>query len=1505
MTADLDSLDRPLMSEKRDRETRMERLIERVSALLVVAIHTAAKVGWRKKGMRAHQRTWSLGQVLALGLLMQLAPMTSRAQTTGWTIGYPNPLFPAPIIACAWIGENLPYYLSGPVSYVPATSSVGDCWGYKFKTEPYDLGTIIEDTFPYNYGKSLGCAGGCQAGDPINLGTGNEYEDQQDYSAPGSLALDRYYNSSPATVPTNVGVNWRDTFDRNIEYLTAGGTSAAVIFRPDGKQFTFQKTSSSVWTSDPDIDDTLVENDSAQGQIVGWTYFVANTQQIENYNASGQLTSIQDLSGQATTLTYSTSSTPTSIAPAPNLLITVTDATGRQLNFIYNSSSQITQITLPDGGTLGYTYDTYGNMTQVTYPDGHTRAYKYDESGNAPSGFPNLLTGIIDENGNRYADIHYDSQGRAISSQLGGVADLTQVAYNSGSTAVTWPLGAQTTIGFAVPFGRMQVSSVNQPCGPSCNQTAATRTYDANGNPASSVDFNGVTTAYTYDAAGLETQRIEAQGTPAQRTINTTWDTVFRNPLDRQVLDASGSLTAKTDWVYNTRGQVAARCEDDPTVSGATGYTCSASGTPPAGVRRFVYTYCNAVGSGCPLVGLLLSMKDPRGGVTHYAYYTSTSLTACGAPGGTCHYLGDLWKVTDAVGHATTTVSYDKDGRPTEIKDPNGVATTFTYTPRGLLLTRTAAGAKTTISYDAVGDVTKVTQPDSVFTSYGYDTAHRLTDMYDALGNHVHFTLDEAGNRTAESAYASGSGTPSRSLSRVYNTLGQLAQSLDAYGKATSYGYDADGNRTDATDPLGIKTHENYDALSRLSQTVQNYLGTDSATANTTTSFGYDSDDNLTQTTDPNGLNTNDFYDGLNDLKQRLSPDTGTTNYTYDATGNRLSGTDARGVITTYTYDAIDRLTSISYPTASLDAHFYYDQANATTGCASSDRIGRLTEMADATGTTFYCYDPHGNVTVKRQVIGSNTYTTSYSWNAADRLMRIGYPDGAFVTYTRDADGRIASVSATPAGGVGTTIVSAIGYLPFGPATGYTFADGGQSLDKLYDANYRATDIEASALNLHFTLDAMGDITAEGNAAGVPTPNESYVYDPLYRLQQVDDAMGAPWQAYTYNETGDRLTKATAGLGTDSYNYQPSTHRLLSIGGYDVSNRAVDADGNTTAFQANGWTYGLGYNDTNRLALVQQNGSTVATYGLNGKGERVAKTLVGGGTQVYAYDEAGHLLGEYAAGQSRDYVWADGTLVAVLDNPAQGGDTIHYVYTDNLGTPRSVTTEAGTLVWDWPYNQNPFGEAAASGSSYTLNLRYPGQFYDQEDGLNYNYYRDYEPATGRYAQSDPSGLSGGISTYSYVKSNPLDSTDPMGLVEWKGRYQFASIIIGFGAAGGLFDLHSDCVDGKQVYAHVLYVAGGGGIGPHFLIGGGTGGSISLHDSSEEPNAENLAGPAGYVDVGVTVGIGVSILNRFRLGHAYSDSVGGGGLDIGASVTLGSSTVLSQNTTKCDCSGGSP
>jgi len=109
---------------------------------------------------------------------------------------------------------------------------------------------------------------------------------------------------------------------------------------------------------------------------------------------------------------------------------------------------------------------------------------------------------------------------------------------------------------------------------------------------------------------------------------------------------------------------------------------------------------------------------------------------------------------------------------------------------------------------------------------------------------------------------------------------------------------------------------------------------------------------------------------------------------------------------------------------------------------------------------------------------------------------------------------------------------------------------------------------------------------------------------------------------------------------------------------------------------------------------------------------------------------------------------------------------LHHIQPDHLGTPRKVIqTSNNTAIWDWPILNNAFGEAAPTGT-ITLNLRFPGQYFDAETGLNYNYFRDYDPATGRYIESDPIGLKGGISTYAYAGGDPLRYIDPSGLDYW-------------------------------------------------------------------------------------------------------------------------------------------
>jgi YD repeat-containing protein len=684
---------------------------------------------------------------------------------------------------------------------------------------------------PKELGKPCNCAG-----DPINVATGNEFRDDEDISL-GSLSLHRYYNSQAFAAPAaHMGTNWRHTFNRSIEYQS-GNTidpAIAIVFRPEGRQLIFKLTSGQ-WVADQDVADRLTAQTNASGAITGWTYVDAATRYQERYDSNGNLLSITDTDGLITALTYSTTATPVSVAPAAGLLLTVTDPRGRALNFTYNSGSEVSAITEPAGGVVTYTYDGNGNLTSVTYPDQSSRRYLYNETTlTSSASILAALTGDIDETGTRFTSIGYNAQGQATMSMLASNIAKTQVAYNAdGTTTVTYPTGSQSTLTFSQLFGASHGTAVSTPCGVQCDQPYASATYDANGRPASRTDFNGNVTKTTYDADGLLDQQIDASGSTNQRTTNFTWNTTLRVPLTRAVLDANGNTVSNSQWVYNSIGQTLARCEIDPSNSAAAGYACSATGTVPPGVRRWTYTYCTAVDTTqCPIAGLMLTATSPRtdtAQTTTYSYYLASSGTNCGTPGATCYQAGDLHTVTDPSGHVTTIASYDADGRITRITDANGVNTDLTYTPRGWLASRTLGGATTSFTYTPYGAVQTVTDPDGVTTTYGYDAAHRLVKITDASGNYLQYTLDAAGNKTAEQV-ADVSGTLHKGLSRTFNTLGQLTKVMDGlnhtiFDASASASYNANGNLVQSTDGLGIQRQLGYDVLNRLVQTLDNYNG--------------------------------------------------------------------------------------------------------------------------------------------------------------------------------------------------------------------------------------------------------------------------------------------------------------------------------------------------------------------------------------------------------------------------------------------------------------------------------------------------------------------------------------------------------------------------------------------------------------------------------------------------------------------------------------------------------
>jgi len=1239
-----------------------------------------------------------------------------------------------------------------------------------------------------------------------------------------SLEFARYYSSvgfysAPhLDLPRDgFGAVWRHVWQRSVVVQLAASPSeesVAYVVQPNGDYRHF-KWVGGIWAGRNDKSESLIELTSG-GITTGWRYVDA-ADTVELYDDTGRLQSITTKAGLVTTLTYSDGSTPVSVAPASGLLIKVQDWTGRALELRYDAHSLITQMIGPDGEVTEYRYDKWKRLAFVDRPgvSPSTRGYLYNEPGYAAgsNSYWERLTGIVDENGNRYASYKYDASGRAYEEWHGNANanKLTLVFSGNYMTATSWTrttdaLGQTRRKKFAAVNGILRDAGEDRCANATCSSVIASTsvTYDANGNRDQATDYGGTVTDYSYNTRGLETQRIEAATATgpgsAKRTTQTDWHSTLNVPTEKRTYDAASALQARTQWAYNVRGQVTATCELDPADTAAIAYTCSASTAPPAGakVRRTVMTYCESGGvtaGTCPLVGLLLSVNGPRattdpgmGGLDDLTTYTyrQTEDPTCASAGACSYRKGDLWKVTNALGQVAETVSYDKNGRITQAKDANGTLSDFTYHPRGWLLTRTvranASGlpstddATTALAYDAVGNVTRVTQPDGSYLDYGYDTAHRLVSVTDNLGNALDYCpggagtadcLDGAGNRRVEET-RTGASAVTRTLRRTYDQLGQLTAQLNAQNQATQTwpavgGYDLNGNPTQSVDGLGVETRQSYDPLNRLTQTIQDYLGPDPATRDTTTGYGYDARDNLVSVTDPDGLTTSYTYDGLNNQTDLSSPDTGSTTYTYDAAGNRRTQIDARGVTTTYTYDALNRLAGISYLTSSLDTSFAYDQADGITGCSGSYPAGRLTRITDASGSTTYCYDRRGNITKKTQVTSTTTLTVSYTWTKADRLAGLTYPSGAIVSYTRNAIGQVtgltwkANASATP-----QTVVSNATYYPFGPLNVLTFGNG-RTLTKTYDQDYAIDHVASSVtggLNLELTVDVMGNIVAGTDAIGSPTPTITYGYDRLYRLKEVRDGNADLIEAFTYGPTGDRLSKTVGTNPAQAYTYAANTHHLASIGG---TSRSHDANGNLIGAPFAAMTY----DDRNRLATATVGSETIG-YQYNGRGERVTKLRTATREDV-AYDEAGKRLysltdslgGLGTAPQLQEYLYLDDLPVAVNAN-----GTLAYLETDHLGTPRlAVDPASKAWRWQWNFFGTAFGEHAPTlpaSDPLTLNLRYPGQAYDVETGLHYNYFRDYEPGTGRYVESDSIGLKGGSSTYSYVQASPVNFVDSNG-----------------------------------------------------------------------------------------------------------------------------------------------
>ncbi|MEQ9450860.1 MAG: LamG-like jellyroll fold domain-containing protein [Pseudomonadales bacterium] len=284
------------------------------------------------------------------------------------------------------------------------------------------------------------------------------------------------------------------------------------------------------------------------------------------------------------------------------------------------------------------------------------------------------------------------------------------------------------------------------------------------------------------------------------------------------------------------------------------------------------------------------------------------------------------------------------------------------------------------------------------------------------------------------------------------------------------------------------------------------------------------------------------------------------------------------------------------------------------------------------------------------------------------------------------------------------------------------------------------------------TYDAARNLTQIAKPAG----NETFGYDALDRLSNYTLPSSAQ-VTYTYDATGNRLTETQSGI-TQTHTYGSSDNRLITQTGLALT---YDGAGNPLSDQSG--TRVFTYGHANRLSTVTISSALVGTYTYNALGQRARK--VAGTVDIdYIYGLQGQLLGEYVDGiVVREYVYANGTPIGQIDSATT------WLHTNHLGTPRLGTNSNGTIVWRW--DSDPFGESTpfedpdGDMTDVTVPLRFPGQYADVETGQYYNYFRTYDPSIGRYTQSDPIGLAGGLNTYAYVSGNPISHTDFFGLAD--------------------------------------------------------------------------------------------------------------------------------------------